>query len=149
MPESTRGASHRGARSGLTLLGSGPRKPTRQLEAFPNRYRGRDTTVTFRCAEFTCLCPITGQPDFADLEIAYGPDKLILESKSLKLYLWTYREVGIFHEDLVNELADALDAFLKPRWLRVTGRAPALSTASARASTIPSTTASTAARARS
>jgi 7-cyano-7-deazaguanine reductase len=96
-------------------------KPTRQLEAFPNRYPGRDTVVTFHCTEFTCLCPITGQPDFAELEIAYIPARRVLESKSLKLYLWTYREVGIFHEDLVNELLDALFAFLAPRWLRVTG----------------------------
>ncbi|MEW5702564.1 MAG: preQ(1) synthase [Candidatus Zixiibacteriota bacterium] len=108
-------------RSGLKLLGQGPAKPTRQLEAFPNRHRHRDTVVTFHCTEFTCLCPVTGQPDSADLEISYIPDHKILESKSLKLYLWTYREIGIFHEDLVNELLDALFAFLKPRWLRVTG----------------------------
>jgi 7-cyano-7-deazaguanine reductase len=108
--------------SGVTLLGQGPSQPKRQLEAFPSRHPERDTIVTFHCSEFTCLCPITGQPDFAELEISYIPNKLVLESKSLKLYLWTYREVGIFHEDLVNELLDALHQFLRPRWLRVTGR---------------------------
>jgi 7-cyano-7-deazaguanine reductase len=108
-------------RKSLTHLGSGPIKPTRQLEAFPNSYPKRDTVITFHCDEFTCLCPITGQPDFATLEISYIPDKLVLESKSLKLYLWTYRDVGIFHENVCNELLDALSAFIKPRWIRVTG----------------------------
>jgi len=106
---------------GLTQLGSGPSKPVRRLEAFPNSYPKRDTTITFHCSEFTCLCPITGQPDFATLEISYIPNRLVLESKSLKLYLWTYRDVGIFHENVVNELLDALHTFLKPRWMRVNG----------------------------
>ena len=106
---------------GLTLLGQGPAKPKRQLEAFANSHPERDTEITFRCTEFTCLCPITGQPDFATLEITYIPNRLVLESKSLKLYLWTYREIGIFHENLVNELLDALYDFLKPRWIRVNG----------------------------
>lgn len=105
----------------LTQLGKGPSKPQRKLEAFPNEYPDRDTIITFRCEEFTCLCPITGQPDFGSLEISYIPNKLILESKSLKLYLWTYREVGIFHENVVNELLDALFAFLSPRWMEVNG----------------------------
>ena len=109
-------------RQSLTHLGSGPIKPTRKLEAFPNEYLTRNTVITFNCDEFTCLCPITGQPDFATLEISYIPDKLILESKSLKLFLWTYRDVGIFHENVCNELLDALSAFLKPRWIRVTGQ---------------------------
>lgn len=109
------------SRAALTHLGGGPAKPVRRLEAFPNKYPGRDTVITFHCEEFTCLCPITGQPDFAALEISYIPDKLVLESKSLKLYLWTYRDVGIFHEDVCNELLDALHKFLKPRWIRVSG----------------------------
>ncbi|MBI3871965.1 MAG: NADPH-dependent 7-cyano-7-deazaguanine reductase QueF [candidate division Zixibacteria bacterium] len=109
------------AKPGLSLLGQGPSRPKRQLEAFPNSHPQRDTEITLRCTEFTCLCPITGQPDFATLEICYIPDRLILESKSLKLYLWTYRDVGIFHENLVNELVNALSVFLKPRRLRVTG----------------------------
>lgn len=111
----------KGQASKLTLLGRGATKPSRQLEAFPNKNPRRDTLVTFRCSEFTCLCPITGQPDFGTLEISYIPNRLLLESKSLKLYLWTYREVGIFHEDVVNELLEALNQFLKPRWISVTG----------------------------
>lgn len=112
----------RAARSGLTELGKGATQPSRKLEAFPNKYPDRETTVTLTCAEFTCLCPVTGQPDFGTIEITYVPDQLVLESKSLKLYLWTYREVGIFHEDVVNELADALLDFLKPRWIQVSGQ---------------------------
>lgn len=112
----------RAAKSGLTELGKGATQPSRKLEAFPNNYPDRETTVTFTCTEFTCLCPITGQPDFGTIEITYVPDRLILESKSLKLYLWTYRDKGIFHEDVVNELADALMAFLKPRWILVSGQ---------------------------
>ena len=115
-------ARTRAKERGLTELGKGATKPSRKLEAFPNRNPDRETTVTFTCTEFTCLCPITGQPDFGTIEITYVPDQLVLESKSLKLYLWTYREVGIFHEDVVNELADALEKFLKPRWVTVTGR---------------------------
>ena len=110
------------SRKSLTHLGRGPIKPTRKLEAFPNEYPKRDTVITFHCDEFTCLCPITGQPDFATLEISYIPNKLVLESKSLKLYLWTYRDTGIFHENVCNELLDALSAFLKPRWIRVSGQ---------------------------
>src|SRR3972149_10827478 len=106
---------------GLTELGSGPAKPKRHLEAFPNAHPDRDTVVNFHCEEFTCLCPITGQPDFGVLEISYVPGQRVLESKSLKLYLWTYRDVGIFHEDVVNELLDALAKFLKPRWIRIVG----------------------------
>jgi 7-cyano-7-deazaguanine reductase len=109
-------------RKSLTHLGSGPIKPTRKLEAFQNSYPKRNTVITFQCDEFTCLCPITGQPDFAALEISYIPNNLVLESKSLKLYLWTYRDVGIFHENVCNELLDALSAFLKPRWIRVSGQ---------------------------
>lgn len=112
----------RRASRGLTELGRGPAKPKRHLEAFPNSHADRDTVVTFHCTEFTCVCPITGQPDFGQLEISYVPDMRVLESKSLKLYLWTYRDVGIFHEDVVNELLDALYRFLKPRWIKVTGR---------------------------
>ena len=108
--------------TGLTQLGKGPARPSKDLEAFPNAHPQRDTVITFRCAEFTCLCPVTGQPDFAQLEISYIPDKKVLESKSLKLYLWTYRDVGIFHEDVVNRILDDLAAFLKPRWMRVLGR---------------------------
>ena len=106
----------------LTQLGKGATKPSHKLETFPNQYPARDTTVTFYCTEFTCLCPVTGQPDFATLEISYIPDRVILESKSLKLFLWTYREVGIFHEHLVNEILDTLTKKIHPRWMRVSGQ---------------------------
>ena len=125
MPKRKQPPSHvrtQARKRGLTELGKGATKPVRKLEAFPNKYPDRDTVVTFHCAEFTCLCPITGQPDFGTIEVAYIPDTLVLESKSLKLYLWTYREIGIFHEEVVNELLDALHSFLEPRWIKVTGR---------------------------
>jgi 7-cyano-7-deazaguanine reductase len=108
--------------SGLSQLGQGATKPSTKLEAFPNSHPQRETTVTLRCKEFTCLCPATGQPDFAELEVSYIPDRKVLESKSLKLYLWTFRDVGVFHEQLVNDVLDDLAAFLEPRWIRVTGR---------------------------
>ena len=108
---------------GLTQLGSGRRaKPSRKLESFPFPDRGRDTVVTFHCEEFTCLCPLTGQPDFASLEISYIPGPRALESKSLKNYLWSYRDTGAFHEDVINVILDDLFHFLKPKWMRVTGR---------------------------
>jgi 7-cyano-7-deazaguanine reductase len=107
--------------AGLTQLGRGATKPSRRLEAFPNDYPGRDTEITFHCAEFSCLCPVTGQPDFATLEISYIPGEKVLESKSLKLYLWTYRDTGIFHENVANAILDDLHRFLKPRWLSVAG----------------------------
>ncbi len=120
-PAKTANGSRKTA-ANLTELGKGATKPKRHLEAFPNSYPDRDTAITFECTEFTCLCPITGQPDFGTLEISYIPHELVLESKSLKLYLWTYRDVGIFHENVVNELMDALFEFLTPRWIQVTGQ---------------------------
>jgi len=112
----------RPSNSKLTQLGRGPTRPSRKIETFPNEYPHRDTVVTFHCTEFTCLCPITGQPDFATLEISYIPDADILESKSLKLFLWTYRKIGIFHESLVNELLETLAKKIRPRWMRVSGQ---------------------------
>jgi 7-cyano-7-deazaguanine reductase len=103
---------------GLTLLGRGAR-PIRKLETFPNHHPQRDYTVTLRTEEFTCVCPATGQPDFAKLTIQYIPDKKILESKSLKLYLWSYRQKGVFHEHVTNEILDDLVKVLKPRWCKV------------------------------
>lgn len=106
----------------LTQLGSGkPSKPGRKLEAFPFRHAGRDTVVTFRCTEFSCHCPLTGQPDYATLHIAYIPNKKALESKSLKNYLWSFRDTKGFHEDVVNVILDDLWAFLDPKWCKVTG----------------------------
>jgi 7-cyano-7-deazaguanine reductase len=77
--------------------------------------------VVFETEEFTCLCPMTGQPDFAKLRIAYRPDQLCIESKSLKLYLWSYRNVGAFHEDVTNRILDDLVAAARPTWMSVEG----------------------------
>jgi 7-cyano-7-deazaguanine reductase len=105
---------------GLTLLGRRA-VPCKKLEAFPNHHPGRRYTVTLRTSEFTCLCPATGQPDFAAITIAYIPDRLILESKSLKLYLWSFRNEGVFHEHVVNTICDDIVAALAPHWIEVTG----------------------------
>ena len=105
---------------GLTLLGRDS-KPTKKLETFPNRHPERDYVVTLKTEEFTCVCPATGQPDFAKLTIQYIPDKKIVESKSLKLYLWSYRDEGVFHEHVTNVILDDLvSVLLKPRWCKVT-----------------------------
>lgn len=105
----------------LSLLGRPVKGPVRKLETFPNRHPGRGYTVTLTSAEFTAQCPLTGQPDFATLTIRYSPGAKILESKSLKLYLWSYRGEGIFHEHVVNVILDDLVAVLEPRWCEVTG----------------------------
>jgi len=103
---------------GLTLLG-GDRKPVRKLETFPNHHT-RDYVITLRTEEFTCLCPATGQPDFAKLTIQYIPGEKIVESKSLKLYLWSFRDQGVFHEHVANAILDDLVAVLSPRWCKIT-----------------------------
>jgi 7-cyano-7-deazaguanine reductase len=102
---------------GLTLLGQ-EAKTSRQLETFPNHHK-RNYTVTLSTEEFTCVCPMTGQPDFAKIKIEYIPDKKIVESKSLKLYLWSFRNEGVFHEHVTNIILDDLVAALKPRWCKV------------------------------
>jgi 7-cyano-7-deazaguanine reductase len=104
---------------GLTLLGQGA-KPSKQLETFPNHHPERDTIVTLRTDEFTCVCPATGQPDFAKLTIQYIPNERIVESKSLKLYLQSFRNEGAFHEHVTNVILDDLAAALAPRWCKVT-----------------------------
>ena len=106
---------------GLTLLGRKVLKPTGKLEAFPNRNRGRDYQVILETEEFTSLCPITGQPDFGSITVSYVPDRLVVESKSLKLYLWSYRNQGVFHEAVVNRILDDLVKAVKPRQMQVTG----------------------------
>jgi len=106
---------------GLTLLGRAA-KPGRTLETFPNHHPDRDYVVTLSTREFTCVCPATGQPDFAELTIEYTPGEKILESKSLKLYLWSYRDQGVFHEHVANAILDDLVLALAPRWCRVTAR---------------------------
>jgi 7-cyano-7-deazaguanine reductase len=91
------------------------------LETFPNRHPGRDYTIIHTCPEFTALCPKTGQPDFATIRISYVPDRLCVELKSLKLYLGSYRDRGIFYEHVTNVILDDLVAALKPRSLSVEG----------------------------
>ena len=97
-------------------------RPTKQLETFPNPKAERDYHIQFECPEFTCLCPMTGQPDFATISIDYVPDKLCVELKSLKLYLWAYRNEGAFHEAVTNQIADDLIAAVSPRKITVTGK---------------------------
>jgi 7-cyano-7-deazaguanine reductase len=96
--------------------------PTKQLETFTNPQVDRDYTIRMQIPEFTCLCPRTGQPDFATLELEYVPDRLCVELKSLKLYLWSFRERGAFHEAVTNEIANHLEATVQPRFLRLTAR---------------------------
>lgn len=96
-----------------------PTAPSREIELFPNPQPGRDYTIRMRIPEFTCLCPRTGQPDFATLELEYVPDRLCVELKSLKLYVWSFRDRGAFHEAVTNEIADLLAASLQPRFLRL------------------------------
>ena len=103
----------------LSQLGQGGTKPTRELETFPNRNSERDYVVDLQTSEFTCICPKTGQPDYADIHIRYTPDQKIVESKSLKLYLWSFRDEGTFHEHFANRLLDDLVSALEPRWCRV------------------------------
>jgi 7-cyano-7-deazaguanine reductase len=104
---------------GLTLLGRRT-KTTKKLETFPNHHPDRDYMVILRTEEFTCVCPATGQPDFAKLTIQYIPDKKIVESKSLKLYLQSFRNQGAFHEHVTNVILDDLAKVLAPRWCKVT-----------------------------
>ncbi|MBO4263800.1 MAG: NADPH-dependent 7-cyano-7-deazaguanine reductase QueF [Bacteroidales bacterium] len=91
------------------------------LEAFENRHPDNDYWVRFNCPEFTSLCPITGQPDFAEIRIGYIPDKRMVESKSLKLYLFSFRDHGAFHEDCVNIIMKDLIALMDPKYIEVTG----------------------------
>lgn len=98
-----------------------PTKPTKHLEVFPNPKPDRDYEIQLECPEFTCLCPRTGQPDFATMWIRYIPDRLCVELKSLKLYLWSYRDEGIFHEKVTNRILDDLVKATKPRRMRVEG----------------------------
>ena len=90
------------------------------LETFANPHPGRDYTVRMRCPEFTCLCPKTGQPDFATIHIEFVPDRRCVELKSLKLYLWSFRDQGAFHEAVTGQILDDLVSAIAPRFLRVT-----------------------------
>jgi 7-cyano-7-deazaguanine reductase len=91
------------------------------LEAFENQHPDNDYWVRFNCPEFTSVCPITGQPDFAEIRISYLPDKRMVESKSLKLYLLSFRNYGAFHEDCVNMIMKDLIALMDPKYIEVTG----------------------------
>jgi 7-cyano-7-deazaguanine reductase len=93
-----------------------------ELETFANPELERDYTIRMQIPEFTCLCPRTGQPDFATLELEYVPDRLCVELKSLKLYIWSFRNRGAFHEAVTNEIADHLDQSLHARFLRLSAR---------------------------
>jgi 7-cyano-7-deazaguanine reductase len=99
-----------------------PSQPTRDLETFANPRPEHDYTIRMRIPEFTCLCPKTGQPDFATLELEYVPAHTCVELKSLKLYIWSFRNRGAFHEAVTNEIADHLAATLSPRFLRLQAR---------------------------
>jgi len=103
----------------LTLLGEKTTGPVKQLETFPNHHRGREYTITMKTEEFTTICPLTGQPDFAKISIQYIPDQKILESKSLKLYLWSFRNRGVFHEHVTNEILDDIVSALEPLFCKV------------------------------
>jgi 7-cyano-7-deazaguanine reductase len=92
-----------------------PSSPSKDLQAVPNPHPNRDYEVTCESPEFTCVCPMTGQPDFATVRISYVPDQSIVELKSLKLYLWSYRDEGAFHEDVTNRILDDLVAAIAPR----------------------------------
>ena len=96
-------------------------QPSTALETFANPEPGRDYTIRMSIPEFTCLCPRTGQPDFATLEFEYVPDTLCIELKSLKLYIWSYRNVGAFHEAVTNRILSDLVSALSPRFARVSG----------------------------
>jgi 7-cyano-7-deazaguanine reductase len=96
-------------------------QPSKKLETFPNPKPERDYEIAFDCPEFTCVCPMTGQPDFATIRIRYTPDRLCVELKSLKLYLWSFRDEGHFHEAVTNRILDDLVAAITPRRMTVTG----------------------------
>ena len=98
-----------------------PSRPSKTLETFPNPAPERDYRIHMEIPEFTCLCPMTGQPDFATLTLDYVADKLCVELKSLKLYLWSYRDEGAFHEAVINKIVDDLVAACRPRKLTVVG----------------------------
>ena len=99
-----------------------PSKPSRRLETFANPHPARDYRIHMEIPEFTCLCPRTGQPDFATLYLDYVPDRLCVELKSLKLYIWSYRNQGAFHEAVTNRILDDLAKATKPRYMRLTAR---------------------------
>jgi 7-cyano-7-deazaguanine reductase len=104
-------------------LGAKPTaQPTKELETFPNPNPNRDFHIHMEIPEFTCLCPKTGQPDFAVIYLDYIPDQLCVELKSLKLYMWSFRDEGCFHEAVTNRILDDLVAAAHPKFMRVTSK---------------------------
>ena len=99
-----------------------PSQPSTQLDTFPNPKPEINYTIRMSIPEFTCLCPKTGQPDFATLDLEYVPDRACVELKSLKSYIWAFRDRGAFHEAVTNEIADALAAVTAPRYMKLTAR---------------------------
>ena len=99
-----------------------PSRPSKRLETFVNPTPKRDYRIHMEIPEFTCLCPMTGQPDFATLVLDYVPDRLCVELKSLKLYVWSYRNEGAFHEAVTNQILDDLVNALKPRYMKLEAR---------------------------
>ena len=99
-----------------------PAEPSEQLETFPNPSPERDYTIHISTHEFTCLCPKTGQPDFATLEFDYIPDELCIELKALKLYIWSYRDKGAFHEAVTNKILKDIASTIAPRFMRLTAK---------------------------
>jgi 7-cyano-7-deazaguanine reductase len=99
-----------------------PSRPSKRLQTFRNPSPQRDYRIQMTLPEFTCLCPLTGQPDFATLELEYVPDRLCVELKSLKLYVWSYRNAGAFHEAVTNRILEDLVRATKPRYMRLTAR---------------------------
>lgn len=99
-----------------------PTKPSKEIDTFPNPNPERDYTIEINTPEFTCVCPMTGQPDFADITLRYVPDELCVELKSLKLYFWSYRDEGAFHEAVTNRILDDIVAAINPRQAEVIGK---------------------------
>lgn len=111
------------SRARLTKLGEQPSaQPVKALETFPNPRATRDFLIHMQIPEFTCLCPKTGQPDFATLYLDYIPDRLCVELKSLKLYIWSFRDEGKFHEAVANEILDDIVNATQPRFARLTAK---------------------------
>src|SRR4051812_11429022 len=111
-----------GLSSRLPLSAPVPSRPSKKLETFPNPARSRDYRIHMEIPEFTCVCPMTGQPDFATLVLDYVPDRLCVELKSLKLYVWSYRDVGTFHEAVTNKILDDLVRATQPCLMRLEAR---------------------------
>ena len=105
----------------MSLEKRSPTKPQQNIETFDNPAPQNSYWINMHCPEFTCLCPLTGQPDFAEIHVQYVPDLKCIELKSLKLYLWSFRDRGAFHEAITNEIGDHFYEALKPRCLRVKG----------------------------